>query len=72
MLAQNLTGDVNLRLYMRSGKGGGYAQKVITIHLLIATPTPTSTPTETPTSPPPDTPTPTYTPTATETPVPTP
>jgi hypothetical protein len=71
VLAQNLTGDVNLRLYMRSEKGG-YAEKISTIRLLVATPTPTSTPTptDTPIVLPPDTPTPTYTPLPTDTPTP--
>jgi len=83
VLTQGLTGDVNLRLYMRNTKGG-YAEKIITIHLAVSTPTPTSTflPTFTPEPPtavpstntpvPTDTPMPSNTPTPTQTPTPSP
>jgi hypothetical protein len=64
LLGQGLSGDLNLRLYMRNDKGG-YAERIIQIHTDLQTPTPTATPspTETPTAPPPTvTPIPTDTP----------
>jgi penicillin-binding protein 1C len=50
LLAQSLSGDLNLRLTMRSERGG-YAEKIIHIHTAVQTLTPTVTllPTFTPT-----------------------
>lgn len=70
MVADNLSGDFNLRLYMRNEKGG-YAERTIRVHTDVQTPTPTVTPTPSATLPPTETPTlppPTATPTPTETP----